>query len=159
VFGLFRIVPAALVLSGCVRVEPVKAPPSWVKNDVGVFTFYTPPDLVDFKSGGAAIDSYVREYKSTNIYLSFDYGSYSNSLSGNSDSNCTYSNSDIGGRPARLKACNQMEANKPFLFTKFTAVHFESTGSRGKRLTMDASCATEASCKDARAIFDTIRFK
>lgn len=30
--------------------EPVKAPLSWVKNDVGVFTFYAPPDLGDFKS-------------------------------------------------------------------------------------------------------------
>jgi hypothetical protein len=139
--------------------EPVKAPLSWVKNDVGAFTFYTPPNLVDFKSGGAAVDSYVREYKSETIYLSFDYGAYSNSLSGNSDSNCTYSRADIGGRRARLKACNEMEANMPFLFAKLTAVHFADTGSRGKRLTMDASCATDASCKDAREIFDTIRFK
>jgi hypothetical protein len=139
--------------------EPVKAPLSWVKNDVGVFTFYSPPDLMDFKSGGVAIDSHVREFKSATIYLSFDYGAYSNSLPGYSDSNCTYSNSDIGGRAARLKACSHMDANLPFLFTKLTAVYFADTGSRGKRLTMDASCATDASCKDARAIFDTIRFK
>ncbi len=58
--------------------EPAKG---WVRITAGkAFTFEAPPDTVSVPVQG--IDSFVGQYRSASFELDFDYGPYSNDLSG-----------------------------------------------------------------------------
>lgn len=67
----------------------------------GAFTFKAPPGTVPYNDGGVPIDSLVGQYVHPKFKLMFDYGQYSNDLSGlRADPRYTVTNEIIDGRKA-----------------------------------------------------------
>jgi hypothetical protein len=63
--------------------ESDNTPANWITIRAGkVFTFRSPAGTVQYTDGGRAIDSFVQMYRSPQFRLIFDYGHYSNDLSG-----------------------------------------------------------------------------
>ena len=106
------------------------------------FTFEGPPDLVEIPTHG--IDSYVGEYRSPTMKVSFDYGWYSSPLKRKGDN---VRKMIINGESATL-------VTKP----KHVAIHFPDIQKSGNKLTMDVKL-NGADPKEAENLLLSIRFR
>lgn len=132
--------------------QAIVVPSGWVEVASNCnFSFRAPKDLV--RNDVKGIDSCVGSHKSESLTFSYDYGRYSNSLSGyNAKPNFSESNVLIDGTPAKLVACDS-EAGR------FVGIYVANDG-RGQKLEASIFCSTKGACEDtARTILSTITWK
>ena len=141
-----------VLLGSCLRSN--SGEPKWHKLDAGPYVFSAPEDVVERPLKGRPEDSYVKEYTGEAVDIMIDYGLYSSSLR---DYEMAHSES-IDGRAARLVQYDAAP-NGEFRFTHFRAAYFATTAERKKRLTMYVSCRDAQACRDAEAMFRTVRFR
>lgn len=136
---------------GCTPSTSVKASPGWTVVDARKFQFSVPPDIKAVPVRG--IDSFVGQYKGTNLSFDFDYGEYSNPLDG-----CVGPEhvERIDGKEAKIvEGCNS--GSSPFGYA--IGVHFPHVIGNEIKLTVFATCKTTNDYETAKTIFRTIRFK
>lgn len=148
---------AALVaLQGCSQyAEPVEAPLSWKRIDVGPFAFWAPSDVVELRVH--PVDSYVREFKGVGMALVFDYGHYSSDLG---DRRSAHYES-VGGRLARFVSFDDASSAGAdvAIYPHWESAYFRFTGATGMRLTFQGSCQDVEHCRALQTIYRTVRFK
>jgi hypothetical protein len=137
---------------------PTQIPGNWSRVDAGPFTFLAPPDVRATPLNGEPVDSFVRKFRGQAVDLMFDYGLYSNPLSGEAHGNFHSHGETIDGRTATLVSYTAKPEGE-FRFQYFVAVHFPHTRESKLRLTAYASCAGVLSCRDAEDLFRSIRIK
>ena len=93
-----------VVFAGPTLASEVAMPADWVIISAGkAFTFKAPADTVRYTDGGMAIDSFVRMYRNSQFTLMFDYGQWSNDLSGfKSKPGYVFDTAEIDGRKATV---------------------------------------------------------
>jgi hypothetical protein len=143
-----------LILAAAVASNADCGEPQWHRIDAGPFTFEAPSDVAASPLHGIAVDSLVKEYRGLSLDIMFDYGRYSGSLKGYSDTK----SETIGGLIARVGAYEDTPQGD-FRFGHFRGAHFAATSEPTMRLTMYISCRDAAACKDAESILRTIRFR
>lgn len=150
---------SVIVLASCSHAGRVVVPSSWVKEDVGEFTFYRPRSIVPVPVQG--IDSKVGRYESSTIELGFDYSGYADDLTinvGGSASAFHYFTDSIAGRTVRI-AINYYPTH-PFPNRHVIAVHFDSLGTnKNGALTMYAWCRDTVQFDTAVMVFRSIRIR
>jgi hypothetical protein len=119
---------------------------TWKKIENDSFSFSLPSSFKKKTTHG--IDSFVEEYVSDGIDLSFDCGPYSNDFS-DWPKETTFENLKIDGQDARIGTVAH-EFHEGFSYS--TQVHFAG-------LTMYAACKSDKEAALARKIFKTIVFK
>ena len=146
---------AVPLIAGCA----VREPSAWQTIDAGPFTFQAPATMRRVPSEG--VDSDVAEFRDRNIHLSFDFGSYSNNLSGWPPSTITVKTA-IDGRPARIGTVAHSFGHR---FPHSTGVYIADVWGAETppedfpaHLHMFASCRTSADCLVAQRIFRSLRF-
>jgi hypothetical protein len=149
----FRIALLAVVCHclHCFAAPPVEIPPGWTTVDSQKFKFSIPPDLKEVSIRG--IDSFVGQYKGTNLSLSFDYGDYSDPLI-----HCQGAAhvEEIDGKTAKIVTeCYSRRGDSP---RHGIGVHFPKLG-RDTKLTVLVECNSTNDFETAKTIFRTIRFK
>ena len=137
-----------LLLAGCAT----RHESEWHRYDAGEFSFSLPPGLK--KTAAHGIDSYVSEFESPSMELSFDYGFYSNNFQGWPDST-SYEMATVDGRQARIgTAFGSFERG----FTYHTQIYFREVRPT-VHLSMVATCKTQKDCDIAKRVFCSIAFK
>ena len=138
----------AIVAVSCNSVTDHK---SWKKIENHEFSFLLPPSFR--KTDTQGIDSFVEEYVSDGINLSFDLGMYSNNFY-DWPKETKYESLKIDGKPAKLgTAVFGSRTNFPIL----TQVYINL--GRPYALSMHAACKSDKEVVLARKIFGTITFK
>ena len=120
-----------------------------VENDF--FLFNVPSNMQEVEVQG--VDSFVKQYESDSIKLSFDYGWYSNNFGGWPE-DTAFEEVVIGGRSARVGTVKS-EFRKGFPYA--TQIHFKLDDDI--KLSMFAACETVVDVTIAHGIFETILFK
>jgi hypothetical protein len=145
------------------KTEPV--PQDWKHIDAnGKFTFFVPPDMEEEVVQGT--DSYVGQYRSTNVRLYFDYGWWPGNLC---DARYTAQKpqhrdaaTQIGGQPARLVTFYEPDPKMDHAFPHIAVVCFADLGTEGPgqtiTLTMWANGQGRAEQQTAAKIFRSIKF-
>jgi hypothetical protein len=101
------------------------------------------------------IDSFVGEFANAELNLSFDYGMWSDPLTGSYGTLLQRESVQIDGRPALLVVWRLKEPSpSPIL----SANHVPESTHTAK-LTVSAGCREEASVAALRRIFESIRFR
>ncbi len=123
----------------------------WKKIENNSFSFSVP---VSFrKTAARGTDSFVEEYVTKQMNLSFDYGMYSNNFEG-WPANTKFETVTINGKAARIGTVAQaMHTGYPYSTQVYIKI------SDGLALSMFAACKTEDQVSLARKIFETIFFK
>jgi hypothetical protein len=132
-------------------IVPVLAQGDWKKIENDHFSFSVPSSFK--KTSVHGIDSFVEEYLSNNIELTFDYGRYSNNF-GDWPEDTKFDKVTIDGRSARIGIAKQL-FRKGFPYS--TQVYFKLD--QYTALSMFAACKSEKDVAVARKIFTTIAFK
>lgn len=122
----------------------------------GRFSFHLPVDMREQKARG--IDSFVGEYRSAKIRVSFDYGIYSNDL-------LLYSNQpeykakilNLNGQKARIAFYREDNSNTGYRFRG--GVHLPVSDDPGTKLTVFAEFNNEEDRETVNAIFETVVFQ
>jgi hypothetical protein len=152
------IIATAIALAACsARSDPVDVPSTWKRVDAGPFSFWAPADVRAAPPQGLPFDSYVGDYQGRGLVIMFDYGAYASALTA-PGSDLRWHNELIGGREARMVSYATTPRGE-FRYPNFVAVHLVEGGGHGMSLTMYASCAGLPTCRDAQAVFRSIRFK
>ena len=126
-----------------------KLPESWKQLDAGYFTVYAPATWAFRKMQG--IDSDVGAFVGDGTLLEFDYGHYSNPLSGEKEPTYVVSEEKVGGRPARI-------VSPRIPGHGVTGIYFPDVGETNA-LNISARDLSESQQKTALTIFRTIRFR
>jgi len=124
---------------------------TWKKIENLYFSFSIPKDFK--KANMRGIDSFVEEYVTDGIDLSFDFGMYSNNFQGWSG-DTKFENVKIDGKDGRIGTTTE-QLPKGFRYSIQVYVkvnHFEA-------LSMNAACKSETEVAIVRKIFGTIVFK
>jgi hypothetical protein len=146
----------SILLAGCATRQEVQ----WRTYDAGPFTFSLRSDF--HKTSAHGIDSYVSEFESEDMRLSFDYGSYSgeslDSLSKDPDSlqlRPSYASQieSIAGHRVQIVSID-VDPRHHGGFPHFIIASFLNAG-----LTMDVRCKTTADYEYATRIFKSVSFK
>lgn len=150
------IIVLAVILSGCAGAQPPTIPPSWVTVDARQFTFSAPPDLRTVRVQG--IDSFVGRYTNQTIDLSFDYGRYSDPLTGHhkQQPNYTTEHTKVDGHRAVIVTFSYPV--EQHAFAHCTGIHFPDLGAGQTKLTIFARCATTNEWNVIRDSFRSIHF-
>ena len=124
-------------ISGCLFEENKNWPIiDEVFSGESVFRYRLPPDMVE-TPGIKGRDSFVKQYTSETMEMSFDYGRWSNSLTEN-DSYAWFKNIYTSGRDAKLVIYNKTDVG-----TAEVAIHFpnvENSPESATKLTMYIKC-------------------
>ena len=105
------------------------------------------------KTGARGEDSFVEEYVTERIKLSFDYGWYSNNFE-DWPKDTKFEDLKVNGKDARIGTALRA-FHKGFPYS--TQIHIKLDG--GMALSMFAACKSEEEVSLARKIFKTISFK
>ena len=143
---LFTSLGTALLLGVAARGDE-----AWKKIENKSFSFSVPPSFK--KTDARGIDSFVEEYVSDGIELSFDYGIYSNNFN-EWPKETKFENVKLNGKAARVGTVAR-EFHKGFPYN--TQVRIKLDG--GVALSMFAACKSEKEVAIARKIFETIAFR
>ena len=122
----------------------------WKKIENSSFSFSVPSSFRKTKERG--IDSFVEEYVTERINLSFDYGMYSNNFD-DWPKDTKFEDLKVNGKDARIGVVKH-EFHKGFPYS--TQIHIKLDG--GIALSMFAACKSEKEVALARKIFETISF-
>jgi len=122
----------------------------WKKIENSSFSFSVPSSFR--KTAARGIDSFVEEYVTEGIKLSFDYGIYSNNFDG-WPKVTKFEDLKVNGKDARIGTAPR-EFHKGFPYS--TQIHIKVDG--GIALSMFAACKSEEEVALARKIFKTISF-
>ena len=122
----------------------------WKKIENSSFSFSVPSSFR--KTAARGIDSFVEEYVTERIKLSFDYGIYSNNFDG-WPKVTKFEDLKVNGKDARIGTAPR-EFHKGFPYS--TQIHIKVDG--GIALSMFAACKSEEEVALARKIFKTISF-
>jgi len=122
----------------------------WKKIENRSFSFSVPSSFRKTETRG--IDSFVQEYVTDNIKLSFDYGIYSNNFD-DWPKDTKFDNIKVNGKNARIGTVTH-EFQKGFPYS--IQIHIKLDG--GIALSMFVACKSEKEEALARQIFDTISF-
>ena len=154
-----------IVVSGLLCISPMASgtvPSDWKKVDAeGRFSFFLPPDMEEHPVKG--IDSYVGEYRNSDVALSFDYGWWSDSFK-YYPSRPQYQEAtvEIDGKAAKVITFFRSEHDNPFPYV--AAIHFADVGTGPgeggmiTKLTLWADCKSPADQDIAKEIFSSIKF-
>jgi hypothetical protein len=146
---------ALVLLSGCAfqtkTAENIDRPENgWKRIQNYAFSFSIPSTLK--KTDARGIDSFVEEYTSDEIEISFDYGLYSNNFF-DWPPETKFEKVKVDGRPAKI-GTKKNQLGKRFAYS--TQVYIKMGDGA---LSMFASCKSEKEVALARRIFETILFK
>jgi hypothetical protein len=124
----------------------------WWEENTGPFTLLLPQDM----RGGPVpgIDSYVGEYKSASITLSFDYGMYSGDLSDWPKTGIVQQVT-INGRPAKLGTKPSGVTDFPFEIVGYFPASKATQLPNALRLS--AECKTSEDVATARKIIESVQ--
>ena len=160
--ALMAITVSKLLVVGSAIAEV--APNEWrVVDAKGRFSFSLPPDMEEQTVQGK--DSYVGEYRSSNIQFSFDYGWYSDPLEHDyfpTQPEYQEANVAIGGKSAKIVTFHRAATDSGFPYV--AAVYFpdvldgQTSVGMKTRLTMWADCKGQSEQEIAKKIFQSIRF-
>lgn len=127
----------------------------WPRIDVGPFSLQLPPDYVQRDVQG--IDSHVGQFTSDGRTLGFDYGAYSNSLSGPDDAlrDARACRELIDGRQARVVTARR--DSEYFAGAAWRAVGESAVGVL--HLTMTVESRDSSGQAEALRIFRGVRFE
>lgn len=146
------------LLFGCStnKIQPDHTTPTdWkIVNARGIFSFSVPKDLQEQAIQG--IDSYVGEYKSQSMNLSFDFGMWSNPLDDSSQPQFQQLVTEINNEPAKIVLYTAPQTQTEYNY--FAGVHFPSEKNPTGKLTMSVRCKDSESQKTAVKIFYSIKF-
>lgn len=153
-----------LILLGCksisqntTKAEVSKLRQGWdVINADGKFRFYIPQNMQ--KQDIHSIDSYVEEYRSKNMKVSFDYGIYSDPLDGYSmELELKEVKEVISDRKAKIVYFKSTSFASEYKY--FAGVHFPTVGEGRNKLTMVVEFNDEKGHETAQTIFGSIYFE
>lgn len=130
-------------------VSSTPAVSDWKQIDAEWFLISLPPNWNYTKLQG--IDSYVGEFSGDGVTLSFDFGSFSNSLVDASDPDYTVTFETIDSQQAKLVVPKALGKG-------MVGVYFGSLSERD-RLTVEGTDLTANQQETALQIFRSIRFK
>ena len=122
----------------------------WKKIENSSFSFSVPSSFRKTEAHG--IDSFVEEYVTERIKLSFDYGWYSNNFE-DWPKDTKFEDLKVNGKDARIGIVAHA-FHKGFPYS--TQIHIKLDG--GMALSMFAACKSEEEVALARNIFKTIAF-
>jgi hypothetical protein len=168
-----RVIPLVLVaLLGCKGAEkpaPTEAESrrselgrGWKKVDAGAaFSFSLPEEMEQQRATGTG--SFVGEYRSPRMRVTFDYGPYPTPISNYSGkSGCEEDTESISGKEATIVECRKARGNS--MYERVTAIHFSDVNKMGEgadpmKLTMEIEYGEEDDLETARKVFQSIVFK
>ncbi len=157
----FAVVLAAAL--GLAQAATNSPPSGWVRIAARKFELSVPPDVKSVPVQG--IDSFVGEYKGTDISLAFDYGIFSSSLKHTGSPDFVSSVERIDGMTARVVSFHNPGSGHAF--DHAIGVHFAEVGGKERtwagtnklRLTVFATCKSTNDYETVRTIFRTIHFR
>ena len=143
--------PIALlaVLASCAATDG----DAWRTHDFGPFSLCLPPDFVEDQVRG--IDSYVRQWSSPGMRLSFDYGRWSYVIDGYWPEGTKVERVDVDGKPARIATAHH-DFGREFPYSTMLEVRELRPH---VHLSVFVNCSTPEDFAVARRIFLSIRFK
>jgi hypothetical protein len=153
-----------LILSGCKSISQntTKAEASKFKQGWDIITahdkfiFHIPQNMQ--KQDIQGIDSYVEEYRNTNMRVSFDHGIYSDPLDGYSmEPEYKEIKEVISGREAKIVCFKPTSFASEYKY--YAGVHFPAVQEGGSKLTMVAEFNDEKDWETAKTIFGSIYFE
>ncbi|HEY4115424.1 MAG TPA: hypothetical protein VGM17_15315 [Rhizomicrobium sp.] len=135
---------------------------NWKAISAGnAFTFLAPPDTAPYSDGGKAIDSFVGMYRNAKFTLMFDYGRWSNDLSGlSSRPGYTTEQARIDGQDAIIVSGRGGNFNgcTDYMSAVYIVVS-PSFGSGGTTRLMMSGCTRDVGAlPDIQAVFRSLRF-
>lgn len=153
--------PAALATSmllACSGVaETINVPQNWKRVDAaGPFSFSCPPDVMLDDRGRAPYDSVAGQYRGASLWITYDYGPYSNPLPGNVDSGFRWHKELIGGKVARIVSYSLTKPYQGYIHA--VGASFSRINGPKMRLTVEVYCSDLTSCIDGETLLRSIRF-
>lgn len=124
---------------------------TWKKIENSSFSFSVPPSFK--KTDARGIDSFVEEYVTNRVQLTFDFGMYSNNF-GDWPKETKFEFLTIDGKPARIGTVEH-EFRKNLRYSTQVYIKLDENTA----LSMFAACKSEQEVALARKIFETIAFK
>lgn len=134
---------------------PSDAPEGWKKVEARTsFVMMMPPDMHAVPVRGN--DSFVGQYVSDTIRLSFDYGEYSNPLLELDHPEFEGRTVTIGGKTGWMVKFRATATTSSLTYR--IGVHFPDGGDGKRKLTVEAGCADPEARASAEQILRSIRF-
>jgi hypothetical protein len=158
----FAITFAAVTTGAAAVGDDATAPPGWVMIAAGkAFTFEAPRDTARYSGGGTALDSFVEMFRNTDFELGFDYGQFSNDLSGfRAKRNFSFQQTIIDGRQALIVTgpANNDWGCHDYVSAVYIVVSHSRWSGRTTRLEMNGCTKSTEKLRMLHEVFHSLHF-